>query len=115
MKPLAPRARRRPESTHEYCPCAPAALVVPRSHEITHSYTKMIKIPGVSRRARCVLVVVQAAIVPAQEVYWPWCLSAPALRSRLSGDGNGVWLGAAVPAVAAGVDLAGVPQVPPVE
>ena len=54
------------ESTHEYCPCAPVALMVPRIHKVTHSYAKVIVIPGVSRCAGSGLMVVLAAITPGR-------------------------------------------------
>ncbi len=121
---FGPAGTPKTESTHKYCPSAPVALSIPSIRWVTHSYVEVIAIPGVSGCSRGVLVVALVAIAPGRAGFYVlvserWTQrpepDAVASGGRLGRDRNGVGLGAAIPAVTAGVDLAGVPQVPPVE
>ena len=114
MVNFCPTGTPKTESTHEYCPCAPVALSVPSIRWATHSDAKVAAIPGVSRCARGALVVVQAAITPGEAGFYGQATER-ALGGRLVLGRKGIGQGAPIPTVTAGVDLAGVPQVPPVE
>ena len=112
-------------------------------HGVTHSYLKVIAIPGVSQRATAAEVVLQAGHRAWSTGFYGAVFEAgpggPGGRRRCGATGvprgmtqphegmsgrlgygiqrrrNEVRPGAAVPAVAAGEDLAGVPQVPAIE
>ena len=64
---FGPTGTLKTKSTHKYCPCAPVALMVPSIRRVTHSYAKVIGIPGVSRCAGDGLVIVRTAITPGRE------------------------------------------------
>ena len=59
---------------------------VPGNHQITHSYCKIIGIPGVSRDPRGALVVMRAAITPGREgllgMVFERPLGAPGIAGR---------------------------------
>ena len=134
-----PRARQRPNQLTSTAPALEQQPAFTRIHGVTHSYFKVTAIPGVSHCATAAEVVMQAghrawstafygvvfeagpqARRPAAVRPGPGHDTAPADMNRRLGHGierrrNGVRLGAAVPAVAAGENLAGMPQMPAVE